>query len=194
MAVQSWAVLIGSFLLGAIPSAYLIARVTAGVDIRTVGDGNVGARNVYMSVGRWAGVAVAVFDIGKGAAAVVMARALGESEGLARAAGLAAVLGHDFTPFLNFHGGQGMAAILGIFALFYPWELAAALFVAAVVWVIAHHWDLSWFVAFGFFAASLWFTGHTVAEALYPVFMLPTIGLKKALQVWQAYRAAAVHQ
>lgn len=194
MTAQSWAVLVGSFLLGAVPSAYLIARVVAGVDIRTVGDGNVGAKNVYLSVGRWPGVAVAVFDISKGAAAVIMARALGESEGLARAAGMAAVLGHDFTPFLNFQGGQGMAAMLGVFGLLYPWELAAALLIAAVVWAVARHWDLSWFVAFGFFAASLWFTGHTVAEALYPVFMLPTIGLKKALQVWQARRAAAARR
>lgn len=175
-------VLLGAFLLGAFPTAYLAARAFAGVDIRRVGDGNPGARNVYHSVGPLAGVLVAAVDISKGAAAVALARALGEPDGMVRAAGLAAVLGHDFSPFLCFRGGQGMAAILGIFGILYPWELAGCLALGALVLLVLRNWNLSCAVAFVIFAGSLWFTGHTASEALYPFVLLPTIGLKKVIQ------------
>jgi glycerol-3-phosphate acyltransferase PlsY len=186
MTVQSWAVLVGAFLLGAFPTAYLTTRIVARVDIRTVGDGNVGALNTYRSVGRLAGILVGAIDLGKGAGAIVLARAVGEPEAMVRAAGVCAVLGHDFTPFLRFRGGQGMAAILGVLGLLYPGEIAAALVIAALTLAISHNWDLSWGVALGIFALSLWFTDHTTAEAIYPVFLLPTIGLSKLVQVLQS--------
>lgn len=190
METQAWAVLAAAFLMGALPTAYLMARAVAGVDIRTVGDGNMGARNVYLNVGPLAGLFVALVDVGKGAGAVLLARWLGQPDGVVRAAGLCAVLGHDFTPFLRFHGGQGMAAILGIFGVLYPLQMAAGLVLAAAVLALTRNWDLSWGVAFPLFALSLWFGGYTTAQALYPVLLLPTIGLKKLQQAWLAQRAA----
>lgn len=185
-----WAVLLGAFLLGSLPTAYLVARLAAGIDIRTVGDGNMGAKNTYLSVGPLAGVLVGAVDIGKGAGAIALTRALGEPEAVVRAAGLCAVLGHDFTPFLRFRGGQGMATILGVFGMLYPWELAGALMVVALALALTRNWDLSWGIGFGLFALSLWFTDHTAGEASYPLILLPTIGLSKLLQVWRARRAA----
>jgi len=190
MTVQSWAVWLGAFLLGSLPTAYLVALAAAGVDIRAVGDGNVGAKNTYESVGRLAGLFVGVVDIGKGAGAVILARALGEPAMVVRGAGVCAALGHDFTPFLRFRGGQGMAAILGVCGMLYPWEIAAALVATALMWALSRNWDLSWGMGFVLFAGSLWFTGHTTAEALYPFFLLPTIGLSKLLQVRRARRVA----
>jgi glycerol-3-phosphate acyltransferase PlsY len=190
MTVRSLAVLVGAFLLGAFPSAYLITRLIARVDIRTLGNGNVGAKNTYESVGRLAGLVVATADVGKGVATVVMARTLGEADGIVRAAGLCAALGHDFSPFLRFRGGQGMAAIVGVFGVLYPWEMAVGLVVLALALAVSHNWDLSCGVAFALFALSLWLTGRTVAEAIYPVFVLPTIGISKLVQAWQARRAS----
>ncbi len=191
MSAQTWAVLLGAFLLGSFPSAYLVTRVVAGVDIRTVGDGNAGAKNTYLSVGPLAGVLVGVMDIGKGVGTIALARALGEPEAMVRAAGLCAVLGHDFPPFLRFRGGQGMATILGVLGLLYPWEMSGGLLLTALMWAVTRNWDLSWGLGFGFLALSLWFTGHTTSEALYPVLLLPTIGLSKLLQIWRARRAAS---
>ena len=185
MSAQSWIVLLGAFLAGSFPTAYLVGRVVTGVDIRAVGDGNVGAKNTYGCVGPLAGILVAAVDIGKGAAVVLLARALGETEAVVRIAGLCAVLGHDFSPFLRFRGGQGMATALGVLGLLYPLEMAAGLLVAALLLALSRNWDLAWAVAFGLFAASLWFTGHTTAEAAYPILLLPTIGIKKLIAMRQ---------
>jgi len=189
MDARAAAILLIAFLLGSIPTAYVVARLTAGVDIRAVGDGNVGARNTFLSVGPLAGITVGVVDIGKGAVAVALARSLGAPDWVVRAAGVCVALGHDFTPFLRFHGGQGMAAILGVFGVLYPAEIGAALVIAALTFAITRHWDLSCAVGFVLFAASLWLTDRTTGEALYPFFVLPTIGLSKLVQVWQARRA-----
>ncbi len=75
-----FAVWLTAFLLGAIPFAYVVARAVAGVDIRTVGDGNPGGRNVYLHVGRAVGIAVMLLDSAKGAAAILIARVSGLQE------------------------------------------------------------------------------------------------------------------
>ncbi len=186
MTIELLLVLLGAFLLGSLPTAYLVARVFAGLDIRSVGDGNPGAKNVYHSVGPLAGVLVAIGDIGKGAAAVTVAQTLGEPKEIVRAAGLAAVLGHDFSPFLGFKGGQGMAAILGVFGVLYPRELAPCLLLGALTLLLRHNWDLACLIAFVAFAASLWLADYSPPEAFYPFILLPTIGVKKVIQTWQA--------
>ena len=110
---------------------------------------------------------------------------------MVRVSGACAVLGHDYSPFLRGRGGQGMAAILGILGMLYPWETAMGLLVAALMLALSRNWDLAWFAAFGLFALSLWFTGYTTAEALYPVWLLPTIGVRKLQQTWQAHKRLA---
>jgi glycerol-3-phosphate acyltransferase PlsY len=119
MTIQAWEALLGAYLLGSVPSAYIVARFVAGVDIRQVGDGNMGAKNTFETVGKLAGVAVGVADVGKGALAVAIARHFSLSEEVALLSGACAVLGHDFPLFLGFRGGQGMAAMVGIFSVLY---------------------------------------------------------------------------
>ena len=108
-----------SYLLGSIPAAAWVARAR-GVDIRTVGSGNSGATNVLRSVGRGPALAVAVFDILKGALAVVIARALGLDPLWSALCGLAAVIGHNYSPFLGFRGGKGVATSFGTLAVIDP--------------------------------------------------------------------------
>jgi glycerol-3-phosphate acyltransferase PlsY len=128
---------IGGFLLGSIPFSYLLARFFGGVDIRTLGSGNVGATNVARSAGWRLGVAALLLDAAKGAAAAFAGRGFAGAEQATTAgaiAGGAAILGHVFTPWLGFRGGKGVATGAGVFAVLAPAALGIALaaFAAAV--------------------------------------------------------------
>jgi glycerol-3-phosphate acyltransferase PlsY len=127
-------VCLGAFLLGAVPFALLVVRVCKGVDVRTVGSGNVGATNASRAFaskgGRLAAfLGIYLLDASKGFApawwgAAAAGAADGEALGVAVAAGLCAVLGHVFTPFLGFRGGKGVATATGaLFAL--DWRVTA---------------------------------------------------------------------
>jgi glycerol-3-phosphate acyltransferase PlsY len=109
------------FALGSIPFSWIVARLVGGLDIRTVGSGNVGATNVARSLGYGPGTCALLLDAAKGAAAVLVARGLtGGGDAGASAAAVAgglAVLGHNFTPFLRFRGGKGVATGAGVFGL-----------------------------------------------------------------------------
>jgi len=120
--VATACVLLG-FLLGSIPSGVLLARL-AGVDPRRGGSGNIGATNVARLAGLRFGIATLLADAGKGAAAVLVARLTGQSETVAASAGLAAVLGHLYSPSLGFRGGKGVATSAGSLLVLVP---AAAL-------------------------------------------------------------------
>ena len=126
-----------AYLIGSIPAAYLVTRLVKGGDVRQMGGGNVGARNVFREVGRVAGVAVGLFDVGKGAAAVAIAQwLLGVSPLFLLAAGLAVVVGHIWSIYLKFTGGNGLATALGVLSVLLGWELLIALVIAAVFMAI----------------------------------------------------------
>lgn len=101
------------YLLGSVPVAFIVARMARRVDIRTVGSGNVGATNVWRTIGPRAALATLVLDVTKGAAAVWLARHLGGGEPAEAAAGLAAIVGHAYPVWLRFAGGKGVATALG---------------------------------------------------------------------------------
>src|SRR3989442_325060 len=122
-----------AYLLGSIPTGYLVAQAR-GIDIRTVGSGNIGATNVFRSLGTPAGVVVLLADALKGWLAVVVVARLVYSafgwafdpqgqEWLAICAGLAAILGHNYTCWLHFKGGKGIATTAGVVLALVPWGL-----------------------------------------------------------------------
>ncbi len=114
------AIVIG-YLLGSIPPAYIAAHLAKGKDIRQMGGGNVGALNTFKEVGKGAGVAVLLADIAKGAAAVAIARwLLNVPQPFVLASGLAAIAGHNWSIFLKFTGGKGMATTIGAIAILMP--------------------------------------------------------------------------
>lgn len=106
-------VLVIAYLLGSIPSSYIVVHYRTGRDIRTLGNGNPGMMNVLDNVGLKAALAVAGGDIGKGMAAVTLAYAFGLDHAGAIGAALVAVAGHDFSIFMRLHGGNGMATAIG---------------------------------------------------------------------------------
>ncbi|MSQ42402.1 MAG: glycerol-3-phosphate acyltransferase [Dehalococcoidia bacterium] len=126
-------VLVTAYLLGSIPTSYLVVHLLTGRDIRTIGNGNPGTMNVWDNVGVWPAVAVAVGDVGKGMAAVAIAYLAGFSDREAVLAALIAVAGHDYSIFLRFHGGNGTAAAVGaLFALVPAATLPAAVLAVAL--------------------------------------------------------------
>jgi glycerol-3-phosphate acyltransferase PlsY len=113
------------YLCGSIPSGLLLAR-RAGIDVRRTGSGNIGAANVARSAGIRLGLATLLADAMKGAAPVLLARALTGDEAVAAAAGVAAFVGHVFPVTLRFAGGKGVATALGVLATLTPLAAAAA--------------------------------------------------------------------
>ena len=105
MTAAVWTLLL-AYLFGSIPAGVLVAR-TYGVDIRKVGSGNIGATNVLRAL------VVAFFDVFKGGIAVLVARAFGLSDWMLGGVALMAVLGHNYSVFLRFRGGKGVATSFG---------------------------------------------------------------------------------
>ena len=110
-----WGMII-SYLIGSIPTAYLFGKITKNIDIRQHGSGNVGATNVFRVFGKGPGILVLVLDILKGVIAVALVPdILGMTENFPRIfMSLAVVCGHNWTCFLQFKGGKGIATSLGV--------------------------------------------------------------------------------
>jgi glycerol-3-phosphate acyltransferase PlsY len=125
------------YVCGSIPFGLLLAR-RAGVDVRRVGSGNIGAANVARSASTGLGVATLALDAAKGAAPVVLARWIA-NDVVGAAAGLAAFLGHVFPLFLGLAGGKGVATALGVLAVLCPPAAAAGLALFVVVFAACRY-------------------------------------------------------
>jgi glycerol-3-phosphate acyltransferase PlsY len=111
---MAWLIIITSYLLGSIPTAYLAGRFLRGKDIRQLGDENAGAANVYRELGPVAGVLVGVFDAAKGAVVILIAQAANMPQAVVLITGATAVVGHNWPVFLGFRGGRGVSTAIGI--------------------------------------------------------------------------------
>ena len=147
-----------AYLLGSVPTGFLVAQAK-GVDIRVVGSGNIGATNVLRTLGKPAGIFVLFVDALKGWVAVVLMtrlvlQAFGFGADGARMevcqiiAALCAILGHNYTCWLNFKGGKGIATSAGVLLALVPW----ALIVIFVVWIVV--FTVTRYVSLGSLAAS----------------------------------------
>lgn len=152
------AAIAASYLLGSIPTGYLVVKSIKKIDIRTVGSGNIGATNVKRVLGMKGFVIVLLFDALKGFVPVaVFTSFFGASyPWIGVVAAVSAVLGHTFTIFLNFKGGKGVATALGIFLALCPASTITA-FAVFVVMVLF----------FRYISA-----GSILAAILLPIFIL----------------------
>jgi len=132
MLLEIASVIIG-YLLGSIPTAYIVTRMRKGIDIRNVDVGNVGGGSVLRQVGIWEGAIVIIVDMGKGAAAIYIAQLFGVSLLWVLGAGFAAIIGHNYPVFLGFRGGQGAATIMGIFFVLTPIAMAVIFGIMGIV-------------------------------------------------------------
>jgi len=170
--------IICAYLIGSIPSAYIAGRLRKRVDIREVGSRNVGAMNVFYKVGFAPGLLVLAADIGKGAAAVALARWLGVPFIAELFAGVAAVIGHGFPVFLRFRGGRGGATCIGILIFLMPWGIPIYLAIFGLVLLLTHYPTLSYSVAFLCFPFIAWLIYHSWVLVVFSIGILLLPGIK----------------
>lgn len=137
-----------AYLIGSIPSGYLIVRAKEGGDVRETGSGGTGATNVSRRAGKGAGIFTLIMDVIKGVLAVFLARFL--SDGLFPSAdwtialaGVVAVLGHIFPVWLRFRGGKGVATALGVFLVLSPAVVLIGLIVFAITFALTRYVSLA---------------------------------------------------
>jgi len=152
------------YLLGSIPSAYIVTKLRKGVDIREAdATGNVGTASVFRQVGLWEGALVAAADIAKGAVAIFIAQLLGVTEPWILAAGFAVVLGHSFPPYIGFRGGQGVAALIGVYLILAPMATAVMLGLMGIVLLLIRRIFLMLCIVGPFLSLFVWvFHGSTL--------------------------------
>ena len=155
-----------AYLLGSIPTGYLVARAK-GIDIRTIGSGNIGAANAFRILGKPAGIFVLVADGLKGFAACawladfviqLFAVAPDQIENLRIVAGISAVLGHNFTCWLKFKGGKGIATSAGVYFALAPLAAGISLGTWMVVFVLSRYVSVASIAAAAALPTAVWLT------------------------------------
>jgi glycerol-3-phosphate acyltransferase PlsY len=158
MSVVWW--VLAAYLIGAIPTSYLAGRFFRGMDLREHGSRNLGATNVYRVLGWKYAIPVGLIDMAKGALPVLLfPRWAHGAAWLPVVLGVAAVLGHMFSPYVHFRGGKGVATAAGMFLGLAPLGIA----ISVVVWTVV-----------------LWLTGYVsvsslVVAALFPLWTYLTV-------------------
>ena len=128
-----WLWILASYLLGAVPTSYLAARLFAGINLSEHGSKNLGATNLYRVLGWKYAIPVGLFDVAKGAIpAAVLAPLAGPDPWIPVLLGVSAVMGHVYSIFVKFRGGKGVATAAGAVLALAP----AALGISAVVWLV----------------------------------------------------------
>jgi glycerol-3-phosphate acyltransferase PlsY len=179
--VESVLLVIAGYLLGSIPTAYLVAKWFKGRDLRRYGSGTVSGSMVYEHVARWAVIPVGLFDVGKAALPAWLALARGLGMPVAAAAGLAAIAGHNWPLFLHFTGGRGLGTFLGLLLVIFPWGFPWLLAFLAAGWLLGDSapWALAGLVTLPLFA---YFVGG-------PDVVAPTVGTMLILTLAKRFEA-----
>ncbi len=180
--------LILAYLIGSIPTAVIVSRFLAGVDIRLLGDGNMGARNTKHVLGWKAGILVAATDFFKGALVIVLARNMHMNLTWQLVAGGTAVLGHDFPIFAHFRGGQGMATSLGTMSVLFLEETLIGLLLFGLVYLLTRNFDLGAGCGLALLVILLVRNRQPFSLLAYTVILLLTIPAKK---LWDAHHPYA---
>lgn len=174
-------VIVVSYLLGSIPSGLVLGKLR-GLDVRRYGSGNIGSTNVLRTVGIREGVLVLVADVLKGVLAVVMGRYIIGTPAGEMAGGLAAVAGHDWSIYIKFQGGRGVATAAGALLVMSPAVAGAAICLFIVVVALTRYVSLgSMTAALGAVAIM----GALTALDREPVEYLIYIGIAAALIIFQ---------
>jgi len=166
MTLSFFLALVGAYLLGSIPTGYLFGKMTKGIDIREHGSGTIAATNAFRVLGKRTGIVVLLLDIAKGVLAVTL---VGDLFALAAVEqrvllAVAAVCGHNWTVFLQFKGGKGIATSLGVLIglTFEVVSLRPVVLGALVAWIVI-------FLPSGYVSLA-----SMIAAALLPIIMIAT--------------------
>ncbi len=174
MPFASLLVVAAAYLLGSIPTGYLLVRFFRKQDIRTIGSGNIGATNVMRSGARGLGAVTFLLDVLKGCCAVWLGALLGPLlmpsdpvRSVEALAALCAVLGHMFPVWLHFRGGKGVATGFGVFLVAAPLAALAAIAVFAVILALSRFVSLASILGAASFPIFAWFLVHGSKPAFF---------------------------
>ncbi len=152
--------IVAAYLLGSVPTGLLLGRLY-GIDVRKEGSGNIGATNLYRTVGRKVGVWTLFLDCLKGFLPVLLAAKLGLQDSMLAWIGLAAFCGHVFSIFLKFQGGKGVATALGVFLALEPLAVLGALVVFLLLVLVWRYISLGSVIAAAAMPVIIFFRPHT---------------------------------
>ena len=172
-----------AYLLGSIPSAYIVGRLLKGIDIRDVGDGRIGTSYSFRRLGFTGGMTVAFMDFGKGVTAVLLAQSLTDELAIVLLASLVVVVGHNWSVFLHFQGGKGAATTYGVLASLIFWQLLIGLIIAGIVYFFTHKAGLATGIMFGTLPLVLWIYGASISVVTFPAFLSLPMLLKHHLMI-----------
>jgi len=172
--VSSILAVILSYLIGSLPSAYLVGRLVKGIDIRKTGTGNMGAMNVFYKVGFWPGMLVGTMDAGKGALAVWVGTLICQLTTppslvlliVQMLCGISAIMGHNWPAYLGFkRGGRGGATVVGILFFMVPLGIPFYILFLVLVLAITRFPTISYVAAMLVFPILSWAQGFTGLDA-----------------------------
>jgi acyl phosphate:glycerol-3-phosphate acyltransferase len=150
----------GAYLLGSVPTGLLLGKFY-GIDVRQEGSGNIGATNLYRTMGRKVGIITLLGDCLKGLLPVLLVWKLGMGEPMQAWVGLAAFFGHVFSIFLLFKGGKGVATALGVYLALAPLAVLGALAAFVLLVLIWRYISLGSIVAAAVMPLIIWFIPHS---------------------------------
>jgi glycerol-3-phosphate acyltransferase PlsY len=171
-----------AYLLGSISSSYVIARLLGKCNLKTEGDGAISAAAVYKHFGKGPFLLVVILDMSLAALGVIIARNLTGSDNIALIAGLAAVIGHNWSIFLNFRGGLGATAIGGVLAAVSFFPFLVGLGIAALVMVVTRRPGISTAVGIVVVSIILLFQ-FGIVLAIYPLALFLIMILKRTQKI-----------
>jgi glycerol-3-phosphate acyltransferase PlsY len=165
-------VIIIGYVLGSIPAAYIVTRCVKGQDIRRLGSGNVGTLNTISVAGIGLGIVVLLVDVGKGIAAILLARVFGVPVAVVLITGFAAAIGHRYPVFLRFRGGKAGAITVGMLFLLMPKAIPIYIGTTLLGIIITRHIPFSYISSFIVFALAGWFMYHSIALSLFSLALM----------------------
>lgn len=167
--------LIVAYLLGSIPFGYLITKYTTRKNLMEIGWKKNSGSNVFKNVGLWQGIFTFIFDVAKGFLAVYLVRYFGFSELFQVFCGVLAIAGHNWSIFLGFKGGRGLAALIGALLVISPLVLVISLIpciIFAIIWTASIGTLLAFLTGIIF---SFSFKGYEMAGLLMLISLIPVL-------------------
>ena len=185
-----WLIIVLGYFLGSIPTAYIAGSVFGGVDIRQVGDKNMGAANAFRQLNAKVGIMVGIIDAGKGALAVLIAQATNLPQLAVLSTGAATVIGHNWPVFAGFRGGRGVSTTIGVLLTVLTQPMLIVGGPAALALLIKKNVNLA--CAFLFIPLPLvcWWSGTPGLLVVYSMALPCLVGITHLLQT----RQRIVHQ